>query len=479
MRNPVTVAVVALAALLAGCRTTKDILDDYDNDLASGAYEHATVEVSQKADDGGVDGLLWQLQSGAAQYLAGDRQEAIRRFDLAEDAFIVNDGQSVFSQGSGTAMAMMTNDRAFPYGGAGQDRIFTCLYKAIDYASQGNVDSARTELNRVAQHQENWIYERRKDIESAEERLKKEADEYAKKNNAENKSAGTVEKAFADASFSAQIKEKCDFDTETSGDLERLSAADYSNAYAQYVCGVFRWLSGDGGRDFIRDAAGVKPDNVLLKADLQAVDAGQKPKNMVWVFVEDGLCPTREEWRLDLPLVLIPYLNQYVMYAGMALPTLKYRNAAVTGYSLVAGDVNRPMVELENIDRLMKVEYDVYMRGALAREITRTIVKVGAQVALGVTAEHAPSYSSYALKASQVAAAAWAASVTAADLRCWTALPKSVYAMRALRPADGVLTVNCGLENVAVNLPEGNTMVFIRKTSSVAPAVVKSFTFPN
>ena len=486
MKVQFSVACVAFAAAVSGCRTAKDVLDDYEKDISLGQYDHAAVEVGEWADKGGGDELVWQLHAASAKSLAADQQGAIARFDKAEDVFIRNDQQSVFAQGADNTLAMMTNDKAFPYGGGGQDRVFTCLYKAIDYGVQGNKDAMRTELNRAAQHQENWLFERRRDIEAADERLKTDAENY-RKQNAQNgqasqsaeETSSAVGKAMADDSLSAQIKANCGFDPATDGRLETLSTKDYMNVYVQCVCGVFRWLSGDDdGKYFLRDASALKPENAMLQADFAAANAGGRPKDSVWVFVEDGLCPTREEWRIDLPLVLIPGLNRYVLYAGMAFPKLRERYSAVTAYSVSAGGSDLPMAELENVDRLAKTEFDVYMRGALAREITRTIVKAGVQIALGVVAENVnDNYTQIALRASQLAAAGWAASVTGADIRSWTSLPKSVYACRVARPADGILTVNCGLEKVQINVPSGNAMVFVRKTSSAAPSVAKVIPF--
>lgn len=488
MRGDLSIAAFLVGVALTGCRTTKDVLDDYEKDVSYGRYDQASVEVAEKADAGGDDALMWQLHAAGAKSLAADFDEAVRRFDLAEDVFIRNDQESVFSQVGNGAYAMMTNDKAFPYAGGGQDRIFTCLYKAIDYGSRGKADAMRTELNRAAQHQENWLYERRKDIEAAGERLKKDADEYRQKNekNTQEKSDAqasdtAVAKAMADEDLSSRIKEGCGFDPATDGRLETLSTKDYMNVYVQSVCGLFRWLSGDGdGKYFLRDAAALRPENVMLKADAATAQTGARPKDTVWVFVEDGLCPRREEWRIDLPLVLIPGLNRYVLYAGMAFPTLKARNAAVTSYSVQVDGHSVAMTELENVDRLLKTEYDVYMRGALMREITRTIVKAGVQIALGVTAENVnDSATQIALRSSQIAAAVWAASTTGADIRSWTGLPKSVSACRVARPADGMVTVTCGLEKVQVSVPQGNALVFVRKPSSAAPSVAKVIAFPN
>ena len=137
---------------------------------------------------------------------------------------------------------------------------------------------------------------------------------------------------------------------------------------------------------------------------------------------------------------------------------------------------------LQDVDALLKTDFDVYFRAALVREITRTVVKIGVQVALGVVAENVDdNYTKIALKGSQIAAAAWAASVTQADLRSWTGLPKRVLAVRVDRPADGrvILAGDGGAPVAEIQVPEGNTLVFVRKTSSAAAAVVKTVTFPD
>lgn len=488
-RNTVVSAAVLVAAL-SGCRTNKDILMDYERSTVAGDYAKPVAEIEEKAADGGVDELMWRLHAGGSRYLLNALDgQSIAQFDKAEDIFIRNDQTSVFRQGTDVAFAMLTNDRAFPYAGAGEDRIFTCFYKAVDFAASGNRDAVRTELNRAAQHQDNWLNERKQEIADAEEKLREDADAYAKKEGGKNstgadhaKSDQAVNDAFANSEFMEKINERCGFDAANGGSLEVLSRKDWVNRYVEYSTGVFRWIAGDGdGANYLRELKEFDATNALFRADYEAMSKGGRPQNSVWVLVEDGLCPVREEWRLDLPLILIPYLNRFVMYAGMAVPYLRYRDAACPCYSLKSGGADFPLVEIQDVDQLLKTEFDVYFRGALTREITRVVVKAGVQVALGVVAENCSDhYTKVALKASQVAAAAWAASVTQADLRCWSGLPKKVYAMRVNRPADGKLVLTGGGNNIAeITVPEGNTMVFVRKPSTAAPAVVKTFTLPN
>ena len=477
---------VALIAALTGCRTNKDILNDYEAATLIGDYASPVAEIEEKAAGGGVDELMWRLHAGGSRYLLDNRGEAISQFDLAEDIFLRNDATSVFKQGSDVAFAMVSNDRVFPYSGGGEDRIFACFYKAVDYAGDGRLDAALTELNRAAQHQDNWLWERKKEIADAAEKLNEDAQAYANSESAANsgdsiaKSKKSVNAAFADAGFSDMVKAHCDFTMASDGDVETLARKDWLNRYVQYVTGVFRWLNGEAdGANYLREIAAIDPGNALVKSDLAAAESGGRPVNQVWVFVEDGLCPVREEWRLDLPTVFIPYLNRYVLYAGMALPYLRYRGAACASYALSADGKSSALVEMQDFDGLLKTEFDVYFRNALIREITRTIVKVGMQVALGVVAENVDDRNTkIALIASQYAAAAWAISVTQADLRSWTGLPKKAYAMRIERPASGKITLTGDGAPVAeVELPPGNSMVFVRKPAQGAAAVVKTAVF--
>lgn len=469
------------AACLYGCRTTKDVLDDYEANATTGNYADLPGEAAELAAKGDDSRLLWHLLAGAGAYMADDKAAARNSFDRAEDIFARNDQTSVFAQAGEGTLAMMTNDRAFTYDGGGIDRVFTCLYKGIDFMCAGNTENARVELNRAAQYQTNWLYDRRKDIDAATQRMARDADAYAKQQNAQpqvNRDQQT-QAILADASFASQIQQQCGFNPATSGSLELLGAADYMNVYALHVTGIFRWLDGVSDRNQLRDAASIASGNPVVARDSAESAKGGRPSNQVWIWVEDGLCPCREEWRVDLPLALMPFVGRYLPYAGMALPYLRERTWGAANWSVQpSGGAAVPMPELQSVDKLVKTEYDVYMRGALTREITRTVVKVGVQIALGVTADNVRDQNTrLALKLSQLGVAAWAASTTAADLRSWTALPKSVKCIRLDRPADGRIDVLADNQRIQLTVPAGNTMVFLRKPGPAAMPVVKQVTF--
>ena len=83
----------------------------------------------------------------------------------------------------------------------------------------------------------------------------------------------------------------------------------------------------------------------------------------------------------------------------------------------------------------------------------------------------------WALKAAQLGVATWAATTTAADLRSWTALPKTVKMARVDRPADGRIVVMADDQRIELDVPPGNAMVFIRKPGVTAAPVVKMVAF--
>ena len=477
--TPIALAALACACA-AGCRTTEDVLRDYERNLSLGNYGGSTEELLELADKQDGSQLLWRLMAASTLHLTNSREaDAIRHFDRAEAVLQKNDQTSVFAQGGEGALAMMTNDRVFSYDGGGLDRVFTCVYRGIDFLCTGSRDNARVEFNRAAQYQRNWLYDRRKDIDAAARKMAADAAASQRRNGAAVQDYSPyVDRAMADASLGAQIREKTGFDPAASGRLDALPQSAYVNAYAAHLAGVFRWVNGDNGLDDLKLAAAVKPGDALIARDFAECGGGGKPSNQVWVWAEDGLCPIREEWEVHLPLFLIPYASYFVKHAGMALPVLRERAYGATTWNVVAGGGAAPMTEVENVDHLVRTEYDVYMRGALAREITRVIVKVGLQVALGATAANVRDDNTrLALELVQIGVATWSATATAADLRSWTALPKRVMAVRLDRPADGVVQVVADGQTIPVAVPPGNSLVFIRKTAPSAPPVVKVATF--
>ena len=478
MKRILGIGVVGVLFALCGCRTTEEILRDYNSEFQRGIYQRGASETSELAASGGGDELLWHLLAGSAYRLSGEHEQAFRHMEAADHCYGANDTKGVFSRGASSSWAMMVNDTVFAYDGGGVDRVFTCLYKAIDFLDQNNPSQARIDLNRAGQYQRNWLFDRRKEIEAARKRFDSDAQRYANSQRTTSSTASgsnaIVSSALSDATLRNQFIKNCGFDPTCDGDVEAIaSTKGYMNPYELHVEGVFRWLNGDSDRNELRDAASCLPRSSMAKRDASERRANKFPRDQVWVYIEDGLCPERREWRCDLPLFLIPGARDYLPYVAMAFPTLQKRSVASDYWRV---EDKTPEI-ICDVDSLVRTEYDIYMKGAVTREISRTVIRAGMEIALGILAEKHKSQNDYwAYKLGQVAVAVWAASCTRADTRSWVSLPKRVFAARIDRPESGLVTVRAAGETVTISLPRGNSMVFLRKPGSTSPTIVKKYT---
>lgn len=467
----------AVCLVAAGCANYQLA---YNEKISIGAYKEAAEIAVKRADKKDGDELLWRLQAGSANSYCGNAAESIRQFDLAEDIFVKNDNQSVFASTLKGADAMLTNDLAFDYNGKGLDRIFCCMYKAVDFALLGKMDAARNEFNRAAMHQENWAADRKKDIEAAYLRLGKEAADTDQRDGTNSDVRTQRVSSISDnGKFVEMMKTNTGFDPVNSGDLEKMAAADYTSAYLAHFCGIFRWINGDGGRNFLRDAMALKPDNPVVKQDYINIDRGKKPKNSIWIYVEDGLCANRGEWKINIPSFLIPWAGRYVMAVSMAYPVLRERAGGNAPYTIEAGGRIYPMPVLESVDRLIKAEYDVFMRGAVKRELTRVVVRTTAQVALGIAADNtSDSTAKMVLRLSQASMAAWGMASAKADTRSWESLPKFVMMQRIDMPADGKVVIKAAdMHPLELAVGKGNAIIWVRRPTNLAPPVAKIIQF--
>lgn len=474
---------LALGMLLTvGCGpTVAEVMDMHDRDLTtndfSASLPYLEEFVADDDDNSHEDTPLWHLMIANAKMLTADKN-AIKAFDTAEDVLLKNDRET-----NNYTSAMLVNDRMMKFVPSFQDRVFMSLDKATMYAGQRNYDAARTEFNRMMQYQENWLFERRKEIAASEAAMKESLEKENESdvpgvadaaNGLRSDAKQVYDNLLQNENVLGMILKNCNFDLRNSGDISRMTPNDYQNAYATHLCGLFRWLNGDDGVVYLKDALKLKPQSPLLAADLAAADKNATPKSDVWVYVEDGLCPTRQEVRMDLPVFLVPFAARYVKYIGIALPRQVFRYNAANVYT-VAGT---PMEELENIDRLLKVEYDVYMNSAVKRELMRCLLKTIPQVAAGVVRDSIDNkYVKLGCTAFQIAAAQYAYSSTRADLRTWNVLPKRVLVQRVQRPADGVLKLTADDQSVDIKVGEGNSIILVRKVAANSPFVVRQINF--
>ena len=476
---------------LTGCGpTVAEITEMHNKDLVAGNFTqsmpHMEKLIAEDEKNSHEDTPMWRLMVSNAKMISGT--DAIQDFDKAEDVILNNDKKD---KSLVLVKAMAINDKFLPFAPGFQDRMFIGLDKALMYSEKGKTNEARTELNRMMQYQEFWLKERIAEINASKKAMDDSLKPAAKDEKSDlppavvekiNELKAEAAKAYdnllkSDTVLGLVVK-NVGFDLQNNPDISALKPQDYQNAYATHFCGIFRTLNKDNGSSFLKDAAALKPASAVVAKDYADVAANKVLKNEVWVYVEDGLCSVKEESRIDLPIGLVPFVGNYVKYMGMALPKLVERASAAENYSV--GDAK--MEELENIDRLLKTEYSVYMGSAVKRDLLRSLLKTLPQVAAGIMAEKMPDPMAKAgLTAAQYAAAGYALASTQADLRVWNVLPKRVMVQRVSKPADGKLVIKADTETFEVKVPQNdgeNCIVWIRKVAKKSPFIHKVISFP-
>lgn len=459
-RQRVAAGVLLAGLVCAGCTTTQTRIWNCSAALQTGHYADAARVAEPAARSGRRDAALWLLYAGGARLLEGRLTDTVDALDAAE-AQAHDLARAGALRGAGHAAAgLLVNDRALPYRPSGHELIFCNLYKALAFAAAGRHDDARVEFNRALQRQWNHLDNHAAAIAAEEERLQGLRRRY--------QTTGGTETLLQRAEVRSRVAGTFGVDLEA-----RASASakdDFTNPYLLHVAGIFRWLNGDDGNDALRLAAELLPDNESVRRDSAEAGTGRPPRRQVWVYVEDGLGPRREERRLDLPLGLV---TRDVLYTGCALPALVYQPAAADGYRLAGGGQAVPMRRMTDVDRLVKRSFDAWFRYALLREATRVVVKTAAQVSVRQS-RHDTDYWAPAVLA------LYQAVTTAADVRSWAGLPKQVFGARLAWPDDGMLelTDSHGRRRTIPLGNGNNALVWVRIPGAQAEPAVLVIRFP-
>ena len=498
--------------ILTGCApTVAEIVEMYNKDLVAGKFDtsmpHMQELIKDDEDNSHEDTPMWRLMVANARMLTGDTK-AIEEFDAAEDVILKNDRNI-----KNYIKAMSINDKYLAFNPGTQDRVFYSLAKALMYIEKGNYNAGRTELNRMMQYQEFWLKKCREDIAESQKAIESGfqpendlPEIIATPFNSFKQDAKEIyTKLLESDNVLGLILKNTGFDLKNTPEISKLKAEDYKSAYASHICGVIRMLNNDYGNgvDYLKDASKLKKQSNLIANDLTLATGGSVKHNCIWIYIEEGLCSVRQETRIDLPIALVPFAGNYVKYMGSALPKVIARANAADKYTVC--DIE--MEELENIDRLIQTEYNIYMRGAVQRELVRCLLKTLPQVAAGIVKD--TTGPALVCSSIQYAAAAYALASTQADLRTWNVLPKRVMVQRVEKPTDGKLVIKADAETFEIAVPKdvacfdckgsgktgegkldcikckgtgkfaaNNYIVWIRKVAKNSPFIHKVIAFP-
>ena len=460
-RLAVAFACAAAAAVLAGCqRNLRAGVAQIDAAFAAGDYPRAARlaerEVARNGDDR-QDRLLWWLEAGRAQQAAGDLLRSSGWYDLAyEDVrpYLDSKAEATVTEALATTAV---NQTIRIYRATPPERIMLCALQAANFLGRGDLPRARVELNRAMDFQQDAVARFADEVNKAQEDTNKE---WSGKGWDSGLSVSALDKVRR----------------EQGRDQATLGRASFANPFASYLRAAFLVAtSGDPGdrqnaRADLRAVQEMVPGLHAAAEDIALIDRAEDPcsAHVTWVFLLTGLAPDYREFRLDIPIPV-----GEVNYVSAAFPVLRRRPDFVPAFG-AAHDAGASSETIADIDAMVEAEFDARLPLVVTQEI---ISSAGKAAATWAASQAAYQQSSTAGILVQIAGIAYQAASTAADLRCWSTMPKRVLLLRVPTPADGHLDLvsesgshlfSLELEPAAPNI----AVVTLPSASGGAPGVI-------
>lgn len=472
----ISVLSLAMSLIQVGCSTgggTRiESKADFAENYRNGNFTVAAQQASEKArlnEQGVGKNLLWSLKAADAWRVAGNVDKSTTIFEGTEDTFRRFDTENAAKKYIvDNASSILVNDKAVAYKGTFYDATMVNTYKAINYVNQGDWDNARIELNRVLERQDHA----KKYFEAMiEKERKKEHEAKTPSHNDDSTVKINTKKTNVEI-------EKLKRTAHNEMDEWEISP-NYINPFTTYLSGLLLYLNADTGSDVGEARRRLRKARALIEMDekttslaksyldedLKIVDNGSLAKDLeptVWVVFENGQAPIKEEKRVDLPLFLV---TDAVLYAGIAYPTLKFRESAYPFIEVSTGDKTYRTATIANMDGLISKEFKTEFPGIMTRAIVSATVKTIAQQQVKEKYGGVAGFGAALLQAVS----------TQADLRIWSTLPKEFQIARLPRPDTGVLTIQLPETNqtMTVTLPgDKHNIVYLKiPTRSSVPVL--------
>ncbi len=447
MRFHLIILVLAVSAilLLTGCGPDYKEANLLYN---AGNYRGAAAEIGET--EGTSADLLSNLYLGSCHFMAGDFDAANLAFRKAEAGFLEQDT----SWNWGNA-----------YLGKTFDGIATHAYLALALLAKGKPDNARVFFNRLDASQGKAADRNYRYIRQQQEETRRQA--------TENGDANAMLRRTQDNAANQRALQKYQQQLATWG-----AYADYENPAARFLSGLFRLLHRVDRDDaekavfHLRKAYGMTESPVAKDAwDLAEAFASTRISQRqlaqkVFVVFENGLCPEKEEYRIDL---VIPY--DAPVHVGFALPQLRQRGEAFPHLLLRQnGIILAKTTPLCDFDRIAATEFQHDLPALIAAAVTETVVKTVLQI-IAIEVMRKQYGDDYAFLTG-LAGSALSEATTSADLRNWDLLPKNYQAAIFDRPADGKIQVAAhnGIQLADLALPPAGPVLVYVKAPTAGPA---------
>lgn len=453
-RGATTLIVIAMTSGCASMAQQKK-LTAFNNLYDSGQYaEAADLAIKEIGGKRACKSkLLQSLQAAAALRHAKEYQKSTLLFDECEEIIKYHNEKNLASSSISTAGTLLINDAVLDYMGAEYDGIMVNTYKALNFWQVGDKDLARIEFNRALDRQR-----RAKELFAAE--IAKMKDDLDKKQEEENKKALSGKQGSPAIDFKKNINNP-EIDTILQDKYSSLSEfkayPDFINPFTTYVAGLFFMSEGDFSKAtmLLKETYGMVEQNPTVQNDfssLEHLNGKGLGKNHTWIIFENGLGPIKQEFRVDLPILLF---TEKVKYTGIALPRLEFRNSAYSHLTVKNNEITLGQTHLlSSMDRVVQTEFNKKYPSIVTRAVTSALIKTSGQY---FAQKELGSLGGFA-------AAIYQGATTAADIRIWSALPKEYQLAKFAAPSDGALVVETPThDKISISVPNNkNSLVYVK-----------------
>src|SRR5262249_31158901 len=142
---PRFVFVVVVAALASGCGNYTSTTRQAREEFYAGKYTEAAKSLEKGAHEDSLDQLLYLFDRATALHEAGDYEESIKDFALADKLAEIKDYTSI----SREAATLVTNDKIIQYKGEDFENFLISQYLALNYLYLHKYEDALVECRRV------------------------------------------------------------------------------------------------------------------------------------------------------------------------------------------------------------------------------------------------------------------------------------------------------------------------------------------
>lgn len=431
-----------------------DAIAKYNQDFISGDCENVSAEYLKRVEKKD-DIILSANQAASLARKCGDYVKSNELFDTAESGYRYDvDEKGVISKSGSEIGSALVNENVLDYEGFYYERVMTNIYKALNFMSLKDFDSARVELNRALERERlaKEMYE--KELEEASQKLKE--------GSANGNEDGNANERIEHNEF---IKNDLIEQFGSFGD-EFKALPDFINPFTSYLAGVFFYLDGDSlkAADIMKEALKMQPENPQILSDFELIDKStklsankladngdkQNPNNHVWVIYENGKTLSRDEKKLNLPLFVLstkmPHVGGAITRLGTSAPS--YEHLVVN---------NKQSVPVSELDLVVKSEYKKQFPLSITRMIVRAITKASAQLIATKVGKEAGG--NVGALIGSLTTGIYSMVTNRSDVRYWSSLPMRFEALRL----DGVDD-----SEIEISDPQGIILkkIFIPKNKS-------------